>query len=201
MPEVGSVCTSDVYWGMSTFSRISRLDPSTTITVDMVNARTVPYSGDIRSGNVTTSTVAGALDSIAATFSGVVVSAAVAPLSGIVTSNWASLSSITYATSAMDSHRIRAASSGDTTMKIDAGLTAFSGWEQQAVSTALSSISYFTATPTKASGWVLQSGPQIEFISAAFSGHAFDLYRHVAVSGGVTSGGTSGRVSWVAVGI
>ena len=203
MPKVEKISHADIYFGMSTFERTSRIDPSTTTTRTMVNARHVPYSG-----TVSASTVAGGIDVLDAAISGAVRTDFVTnrtAISGIVLSN-----SVANRTAISGLHSAKIGNAGVTGSgwRMDAGNTAWSGWRKTAVSTALSSINSMVVSPVRSSGWVNAdySGVLAEHISYSKSGHAFDLYRHCIVSGGavggiVTSGGISGIVSWMAMGI
>jgi len=113
-------------------------------------------------------------------------------ISGIVASNLAEARALQVGTAGVTGSGWR----------IDAGNTGFSGWQNLSVSTAVSSIVMVVVTPAGGATPSLTSGIGSEFITFGYSGHAFDLYRHFSRSGGhVTSGGVSGIVSWMAVGI
>jgi hypothetical protein len=201
MPKVEKLGVEDIHWGHATSARTSRLDPSTTVDITMVNARHVPYSGLVTSGTGNVSTVAGALDLVARTFSGAV-------CSGLAGISGATLSSVLNVSTVAAKAILNPGVTGSG-WRMDVGTVAFSGWRQLAVSTALSSILHMTATPVRVSGWfnTNASGVLIEHVSLGFSGHVFDVYRHMSVSGtgggmpAFTSGGISGRISWFALGI
>lgn len=211
MPKVEKLSVDDIYFGMSSFERTSRIDPSTTVSRTMLNARHVPYSG-----RVSCSTVAGGIDALAGDVSGVVLSSVAQnqqAISGIVLSNYsnsiATISGVVLSNyiSNRDSKLGNAGVTGSG-WRVDAGRTGWSGWRRLSISTAVSSILQVVVTPVTSylSGVLyaptLTSGMGSEFLTYSHSGHAFDLYRHFAVSGGpVTSGGISGCVSWMALGI
>ena len=222
MPKVEKISHADIYFGMSTFERTSRIDPSTTTTRTMMNARHVPYSG-----TVSASTVAGGIDVLDAVMSGAVrtdfatnrtaisgivlsnYAATQQAISGIALSNFASVQQAISGIVACNLAEARALQVGTAGVtgsgwRMDAGNTGWSGWRMPGVSTALSSIKTIVFTPLRNFSWANNdySGVLAEHISCVKSGHAFSVYRHVTVSGGiVTSGGISGVVSWIAMGI
>ena len=59
MPKVGRIGLEDLYVGFSTFTRISRLKPDELITLNMINAGNIYYSGGVYA-----STIEGALNLI-----------------------------------------------------------------------------------------------------------------------------------------
>lgn len=225
MPKAGLVGTSDISWGMGTFTRINRLDPSSQVTMYQVNADIVPYSG----ANVNSSTVAGAFheyrtsapgvmassraqtSSIGAAVSGAVssglvgVSSLFAGISGVVASGVAAISGVVLSTHLSISTRVAAkmgvplpSGSG---WRMDIGTASFSGWVYPAVSTGISSILHGWTAPVVTSGDWATSGMLGIMPKHSFSGHCLDIYKWFAWSGEVTSCGVSSKVTWGVVGV
>jgi len=100
---------------------------------------------------------------------------------------------------------------GTVGLKIDGGTVGFSGWFLRSQSTGLSTIITIVATVdvnnVMTSGLSLHTSGGKTIIDTTFSGHCYDMWKSVMLSGsnvggviGVSSGQTSSKINWMAIG-
>jgi len=217
MPKIGKIGQEDIEFGLSSFSRISRLNPSVNVTRTQINAghitvSTANYTTAIIPDmfkEVRTSGIAAQTSSRISVSNQEAIRVNVTAISGVVMSNIGLNTSNIMSISADVVTKLGITLVHSSGWRIDAGSVGFSGYIKASHSTALSTISYANANLIEAGIGGLQfSSGQANQVIVGHSGHCLDFYSlRTAVSGypdpvGVgTSAGTSNIINWMALGI